>query len=183
MELADVKAACAIVYDHDKKAVLMGLRGDCNMWSFAGGKSEATDVGDSYTARRELAEEFGLRFDSVQPTVYVFTSSFVHQTDLGHALTPGRKSYIKNGVKYYKDAYYLSHVFLFEYNRKAVKHILKGVKDNEMDKVRWVKLEDMLKVNMWPASIVVFNIFLRHMVECGNLSTEQVRKMLGGNET
>lgn len=166
MELVKDVAACAIVYDHEKKSVLMGLRGDCNKWSFAGGKAEPQDVGDCYTARRELAEEFGLRFDAIRTVHYNFDSAAIHVVDLGYAAVPGRRSYIKNGVKYYKDVYYYTHIFLYEMNKnKASGHILKGIKDKEMEKVRWVHLRDVLKTNIWPATMVVFNVFMRYWTE------------------
>lgn len=182
MDVLNMVAACAIVYDHEKQVLLMGLRGDCNQWSFAGGRADATDVGDSFTARRELAEEFGMRFDSVKQFRYAADSANIHQTDLGHVLVPGRKSYFKGKTKLYKDVYYYSHIFLYEMNKsKATSehHILKGVKDKEMEKVRWVKLSDVPKLNLWPATVVVFNAFLRYWVERNHWTGEDIYELFG----
>lgn len=187
MELVTDVAACAIVYDHEKKSVLMGLRGDCNKWSFAGGRAEAQDVSDSYTARRELAEEFGMRFDALRTVHYTYDSTCIHAVDLGYAMVPGRKSYIKNGVNYYKDVYYYTHIFLYEMNKtKAAGHILKGIKDKEMEKVRWVNLRDVVKTNIWPATLVVFNVFMRYWTERYKLTMLDVYRTFnrgGKNDT
>ena len=182
MELVNKNIACAVVYDHTKKAVLMGMANGDSQWSFAKSTADLTDVSDSYTARRALMEQFGMMFDAVAPMVYVFRSDKIHQTDCQHVLVPGRAAYEKKGVTYYKDAWYYIHVFAFEFNKNASSHILRSVKSATYSKVRWVKLEDILKLRVHEDSVIIFNAFLRHLVELDALSTEQVAMLLGAKK-
>lgn len=182
MELVSENISVAVVYDHSKQAVLMGMSNGDTQWSFAKGVVDLTDVGDSYTARRALMEQFGMMFDAVAPMVYTFRSNKVHQTDIQHVLIMGRKAYEKKGTTYYKDAWYYAHVFVFEFNKTASSHILRSVKNTSYDKVRWVKLEDILKLRMHEDSIIIFNVFLRHLAEQDALSTEQVATLLGARK-
>lgn len=64
----------------ERGQVLMGLRKDCNLWEFPGGKVEAESVVDA--ARREMREETGVELVG-KPTTLGYTDGWLWSGEAG----------------------------------------------------------------------------------------------------
>lgn len=160
METERDKAVGVVIYDPERQSILMGLNN--RQWFFVSGVGREDEM-YFQTAKRKLAEEFGLKLAMTTKEPYGPDSPNIHQEYLGCAIVPETKSYIKRGIRYSKSVYRCTQVCLYVFNKSKVQGITKGIKSKDIEKIRWVKIRDLLKLELSPASLIVFNVFLRHI--------------------
>lgn len=159
MEIERDKAVSVIVYDPERQSVLMGLSN--RQWNFASGVGQGDEM-CFQAAKRKLAEEFGLKLAVTTKESYNPDSLNIHQEYLGCVVVPEIKSHTKRGIKYSKSVYRCTQICLYVFNKNKVRGLTKGIKSKDIEKIRWVKVKDLLKLELSPASLMVFNVFLSH---------------------
>lgn len=157
MKLSD--GVCAVVYNHSKKALMMGMKGSARSWQFPN-VGWRFPVGEDDDGQEALNKQFGIEFVSVSNDVYTEDSADIHRVDCGKVIIPVDKR-VRNGKVYARQREYSDvSVYSYEYNKNAVNKVAKGIKDKEVSKVRWVKLSDMFKRELAPETLVVLNCFI-----------------------
>lgn len=154
MKLSEDKGVCAVVYDHSKGSLLVGTAGGARSWRFPFGAD-----GDG---QKELSELFGIKFASVSNSRYSDDSADIHKTDCGQIIIPVEKYIQKGNARILQKEYCKTNVYAYEYNKNASDKVVRGIKGNEFNKVRWVKLGDMFKTELPPATLTVVNCLMNH---------------------
>lgn len=152
MKLSNDGSVCVVVYNHSKKALLMGTKDSNQSWQFP--------IGDSGDGQEALNKQFGIEFVSVSDDKYSEDSADIHRVDCGKVIIPVDKRVLKGNVYVRQQEYSHTSVYSYEYSKNAVNKVAKGIKGNEFSKVRWVKLEDVFKKEFTPAALSVLNCFI-----------------------
>lgn len=155
LKIVDKGSVCAVVYDHSKNALLMGTSGNSKKWQFAVGDDECS-------APEVLSEQFGIEFDFVTDDTYSDTSDCVHCSDYGNIIIPVKKQINQGRLHITREMYCNTRVYVYEYNKNAVGKVIRGFKSAGIGKVRWVKMKDMFKTEMMPATLAIYNCFINH---------------------
>ena len=125
-----------VIYARDIKKFYLCKRGDGLGWCSPAGHPDKTDKDAKSTAIRECAEESG----------YVFDKDEV--------------KFIGNILCFAKGRYHESAIFTAELNSEAARSRRSCNTDGEMTAWRWVRLEEMLEMDVFAPTLIAINLFL-----------------------
>ena len=125
-----------VIYARDLKKFYLCRRGDDLGWCSPAGHPDKTDKDAKDTAIRECAEESG----------YVF-----HENEI---------KFIGNILCYAKGRYHESAIFTAELNSEAARSRRSTRTDGEMTAWRWVSVDELLEMDVFPPTLIAINLFL-----------------------